>query len=396
MITPLTNGLLVNPVPLQLTLNLCSHGCIYCFSILNNPKRKADLKGIVSQLKNHNTRNDLVSYFLREKYPVLISNNVDPFSKNNYQLTSQIVDILNSYEIPIQLNTRGGFGWQEVTEKMKPSLIYVSVPYFDDEIRMKYEPNAPSLEDRFDMVKELVKRHKVMIGINPFDRAFCDDHKQIIDQYRAIGIKYFWINAFHLTYKQQANLTTNQKEILGEELLNHAARKNLFTPEWIENYIEVREYCKTVDCEIIGDPSGHFAGFEEDLYSIYDKLLPTQNDFFKWCEENKTDGDFIYFQEFFDFFNARLPQIEVNISPFIENKSNVGDQTFYKKTKLSNILHVYWDSKAGLKLPTYYPVFSWVKKQFPTKLDWIKDENGDRVMFYHPNSYNKKEFQILD
>ncbi|WP_395765217.1 hypothetical protein [Elizabethkingia anophelis] len=395
MITPLTNSFLTNPVPLQLSLHLCSHGCMYCFSILNNPKRKADIKKILSVLKNHKTRNDITCFFLREKYPVLISNNVDPFSKNNHELTNQILDVLIDLNIPVQINTRGGYGWKEASEKLKPSLWYVSVPYSDDEVRKLYEPAAPSLDERFDMVKEIMKKHKVMIGINPFDVQFSENHKKIIDQYSEIGIKYFWINAFHLNYKQQANLTDRQKEILGEDLLTRGAKKE-FPTETIELYLAIKAYAEEKGCTIVGTPSGHYEPYFEDLYSVYPKTMPTQNDFFKWCEENKKEGDFISFSEFYDFFAPLLPVIEGNISSYIYNKSNLDDKTYNKKMRLTNVLHPYWDSKAGLNLAKYYPVFSWVKKQTERKLDWVKDPEGDRMLMYHPNNYNTKEYLILE
>ncbi|TDX83960.1 radical SAM protein [Epilithonimonas xixisoli] len=395
MISPLTNAFLINPMPLQLTLNLCSHGCIYCFSILNDPKRKADLKKILSILKHHKNRNDITSLFLKDKYPVLISNNVDPFSKNNHVLTNQILKLLVAMDIPVQLNTRGGYGWQEASEKIKPSIWYVSVPYSDDEVRKIFEPNAPSLDERFEMVKELVKKHKVMIGINPFDAKFSDDHKAIIDKYSEIGVKHFWINRFHLNYKQQSNLTDSQKEIFGPEFLKQAASKDI-NPETVKLYIALRDYAKEKDCEIIGTPSGHYESWFDDFYSIYPKTMPTQNDFFKWCEENKSEGDTISFDEFFDFFAPLIPDWETDISKFIYNKSNLDDKTFMKKTRLKNILHVYWDSKAGLNLAKNYPVFSWFKVQTEKKLDWAKDGNGDRLLIYHPNNYNTKEFLILE
>ncbi|AQX52544.1 hypothetical protein CMT42_15360 [Elizabethkingia anophelis] len=368
---------------------------MYCFSILNNPKRKADIKKILSVLKNHKTRNDITCFFLREKYPVLISNNVDPFSKNNHELTNQILDVLIDLNIPVQINTRGGYGWQEASEKLKPSLWYVSVPYSDDEVRKLYEPAAPSLDERFDMVKEIMKKHKVMIGINPFDVQFSENHKKIIDQYSEIGIKYFWVNAFHLNYKQQANLTDRQKEILGEDLLTRGAKKE-FPTETIELYLAIKAYAEEKGCTIVGTPSGHYEPYFEDLYSVYPKTMPTQNDFFKWCEENKKEGDFISFSEFYDFFAPLLPVIEGNISSYIYNKSNLDDKTYNKKMRLTNVLHPYWDSKAGLNLAKYYPVFSWVKKQTERKLDWVKDPDGDRMLMYHPNNYNTKEYLILE
>lgn len=396
MIDILTNSFLQNPVPLQLTLNYCSHGCSFCFANLNNPKRKADLKGILSQLKNHRTRNDIVSYYLREKYPILISNNIDPFSKNNYKLTEQIIDVLLDMDIPVQLNTRGGYGWENVIYRIKPSLFYVSVPYHDDKIRERLEPNAPTLAHRLDFVKEVIKAgHKIIVGINPFNHTFCDDHTLILDQYAEIGVKYFWVNKLHLTYKQQANLTEIEKAAIGPEVLKQAAKGD-YEDRWLKDYIRLSEYAVQKGCNIVGTPSGHYEPYVDDVYSVYPKLLPTQNDFFKWCEQNKEDGDIIEFADFFDFFVDKIPDIECNISKYVYQKAVLPDKSIYKKTKLSNLLHIYWDTKAGLKLPLYYPVFSWIKVQMDRKMDWLKDDQGDRVILYHPNHYNTEEFLILE
>lgn len=396
MIDILTNSFLHNPVPLQLTLNRCSHGCSFCFSILNNPKLNADLKKILSILKNHKNRKDIVSYYLKEKYPLLISNNVDPFSKNNYRLTEQIVDILLDLDIQVQLNSRGGYGWENVINKIKPSLFYVSVPYSNDKIRQKLEEDAPTLEHRFNFTKEIIKAgHKIIIGINPFNHTFCEDHTEIIDQYKAIGVKYFWVNKLHLTNKQQTNLTETQKSIIGIDVLKQAS-KPTFDKTWIDNYLKVREFAQNNDCEIIGTPSGHYETYFEDVYSVYNKKLPTQNDFFAWCEKNKQDGDIITFGEFFDFFVSKIPDVTCDISKYIYNKSVLKDRSLMKKTYLFNLLHVYWDTKAGLKLPEYYPVFSWAKKQFSNRLDFIRDGDSNRVMVYHPNIYNVKDYKIIE
>lgn len=396
MIDVLTNSFLSNPVPLQLTLNYCSHGCSYCFANLNNPQRKADLKGILSILKNHKNRTDLVSYYLKEKYPLLISNNIDPFSKNNYELSNQIIDVLLDLNIPIQLNTRGGYGWEQTISKINPSLFIVSVPFSDDNERKRLEPNAPDLNHRFEFVSEVIKNgHKVIIGINPFNHTFCKDHTEIIDKYREIGVKYFWVNKLHLTYKQQANLTENQKSAIGTDVLKQAGKIKEFEQIWLNHFIKLREYAISVNCEIVGTPSGYYEPYIDEMWGIYDKKLPTQNTFFKWCEENKTDGDLITFEEFYSVLQPLIPNIECDISKYIYNKSILDDKTYIRKTKLSNLLHVYFDSKAGLNIPKYYPIFSFVKEQTKTKLDWIKDKNGDRVMLYHPNNYNTKEFIIL-
>ena len=125
MIDILTNGLLNSPVPIQFTGNYCSHNCSYCFANINNPKRKLDIKAVTSQLKNYQNRNDLPSYFLREKYPLLISNNIDPFSKSNQPFVSDLIYQLQDIGVPVALATRGGIGWQEIANNITPSVWYV-------------------------------------------------------------------------------------------------------------------------------------------------------------------------------------------------------------------------------------------------------------------------------
>ena len=127
---------------------------MYCFSILNNPKRKADIKKILSVLKTTRPGMTLLVSSCAKSTRFLISKQCGSIFKNNHELTNQLIDVLIDLDIPVQINTRGGYGWQEASEKLKPSLWYVSVPYSDDEVRKLYEPNAPSLDERFEMVKK--------------------------------------------------------------------------------------------------------------------------------------------------------------------------------------------------------------------------------------------------
>ena len=396
MIDVLTNGFLNNPVPIQFTGNYCSHGCVYCFSNINNPKRRLDVKAVLSQIKNHHKRNDLQSFFLREKYPVLISNNIDPFSKSNQPFVNDLILSLNDLEIPVALATRGGIGWQEIYKEIKPSVFYITIPYTSDEVRQKYEPKAPSLSERWEMLEEVVKEgHKVIVSINPLDVEFVQDPLEIIQNAQNFGVKSFVINKLHLSPKQQSNLTSREKDIIGEDLLIQS-RKNQFTDVWLNKALELYTYCQDNNLNLLGMDTGLRNSNYTEFKQCYSNTLPTLDDFFNWCYDNKEEGEFIYFEEFFSFFSDRLPVLEGNISKYIFNRAVIDDKDFYKKMDLRNLLHLYWQHpKVKIGLSEHYPAFSWAKKQYSTKLDYVYDNEHNQVLYYNKENFRHQDSIIL-
>lgn len=392
MIDILTNGFLSSPVPIQFTGNYCSHGCTYCFANINNPKRKLDLKAVASQLRNFHKRDDLSSFFMREKYPLLISNNIDPFSKSNQPFVNELILTLKDLEIPVVLATRGGIGWRDIYKEISPSVWYISIPYNDDDVRKKYEPNAPSLTERWELIEEITKvGHKVIVTINPLNKAFTDNPLEIIQKAQTFGVKSFIINKLHLSPRQQTNMTQREKDIMGDELLT-IARKRGFEEDWLELAMEVYNYCEINALNLLGMDTGFFNNNFEEFKECYDRTLPTINDFFNWCFFNKEPGDMVYFEEFFNFFSERLPNIEGNISKYIFNRAIIDDKDFYKKMNLRNLLHLYWQHpKVNIGLAKHYPTFSWAKKQYANKLDYIFDDEHNQVLHYNGNMFNANE-----
>jgi DNA repair photolyase len=302
MIDILTNGLLSSPVPIQYTGNYCSHNCSYCFANINNPSRKLDISKLTSQLKNYQKRNDLPSHFLREGYPLLISNNIDPFSKSNQPFVNELIFTLKDMGVPVSLATRGGVGWQEIADNITPSVWYVSIPYQNDDLRQKYEPNAPTLNERYELIDYVIKKgHKVLLSINPFNPEFAPNPIEIIKKAQSLGVKSVIVNKLHLTPVQQSNMTAKQKEVIGEELLEQAKGKK-FTAEWLSLAMDMFNYCQENELNLLGMDTGlktnNFIEFKE----CYSKTLPTVFDFMNWCYDNKNEGDLIYFDDFYNFF----------------------------------------------------------------------------------------------
>lgn len=394
MIDLLTNALLLSPVPIQYTGNYCSHKCTYCFANINNPKRKTDIAKLSSLLKGYKNRSDLTSYFLKNKYPVLISNNIDPFSKSNQPFVNELIYTLKDLGIPVSLATRGGVGI-EILKDLTPSVLYVSIPYDSDDKRLKYEPSAPTLEQRYELIDFAIKSgHKVIASINPFNPKFAENPISIAEKVKELGVKSILINKLHLTSPQQANMTKCERDIMGEDLLSESKSKT-FTDEWLTNAVELYDYTTYNNMSLIGFDSGlsqnHYSEFKE----CYKKLLPTIYDWFNWCAENKKENDIIYFDEFYNFFAQRLPNTEVYLSKYIVNKVNLKDNTFYSKMDLRNILHLYWENSKFIGLAKHFPVFSFIKKQYTNKLDYIYDNEHNKVMIYTPTDFNTKEYKIV-
>ncbi len=396
MINILTNAFLKNPVALQFTGNYCSHNCSYCFANINSPTRKLDINNLASILRNFKTRDDLVSHYMREKYPIIISNNIDPFSKSNQPIVNDLVLQLQDCGIPVAFATRGGIGWQELIKEITPSVYFVSIPYNTEDTKNKYEPYAPTLEHRYELIEQcILAGHKVILNINPFNPKFAPYPIEIAERAMKLGVKSILINKIHLTPKQQANMNTWQRESIGAELLSEAMTKD-YTDQWIDNAIRLQQWCKENDMNLIGLDTGGPNKAYIEFAQCYPKILPIVDGFFNWVDTNKKNGDYIYFEDFYNYFAPKLPTIETNISVFVFQKTVLDDKSSYKKTLLSNLLHYYWQVKGvELGLAKNYPAFSWIKEQTKTKLDFMTDNEGNKVLLYHPEKLNVKDYTII-
>lgn len=396
MIDVLTNGFLFNPIPIQFTGNYCSHGCTYCFANINNPKRKLDVKAVTSQLRNYKSRNDLPSFYMREKYPMLLSNNIDPFSKSNQPFCNDLIRTLTEAEIPVVLATRGGIGWSDIIDEMPPSVWYVTIPYNDDETRKQFEPNAPAIEERWELVQAATEKgHKVIVSINPLNIAFAPEPLQIAEKAKEYNASSLLINKLHLSPKQQANMTAREKGAVGEALLKEA-RMRSFKEDWLHAAIDLYEWCFDNDMNLMGFDNGLYNNQYHEFKAVYTNLLPTLDDFFNHIYETRNDGDLIAFDDFYNFFAPLLPNVEGNVSKYIFQKAIIDDKSFYKTMTIRNLLHLYWsEPKLGLDLANNYPAYSWAKRQTSTKLDFVYDKDHNKQLVYHKDEYNTSNYTLI-
>lgn len=113
---------LTSPCPLELSFNFCSHKCLYCFANLGKPGRFADVGRTLRLLQECDNRTTLEASLLRQRYPVVVSNRVDPFAASNHRQSLPVLRVMAGLGIPVAIQTRGGTGVDEALEFLPPSV----------------------------------------------------------------------------------------------------------------------------------------------------------------------------------------------------------------------------------------------------------------------------------
>ncbi|NJK46000.1 MAG: hypothetical protein HC933_18600 [Pleurocapsa sp. SU_196_0] len=222
---PYYGEFLVSPVPLELDMNYCAHSCNYCFANLNKRDRKINLTQITNLLNGFEERETLEAKLLKERYPVMISNHVDPFAASNYQQTVPLLELLRYHGIPVTIQTRGGRGIDDALELLEPSVWYISITFNDDAARRIVEPGAPTIQSRLELISQLRERgHRVVVGINPLEPEWMPDPASILNECASRGAEGAWIESLHLNPKQRDQMTPRERTAIGEAIIIRALR----------------------------------------------------------------------------------------------------------------------------------------------------------------------------
>lgn len=408
MIYPYVGDFLISPVPTQLSFNYCSHKCSYCFANLNNPSRTFDLKQYQEQIKGIYTRNDLQSTLLKQKYPVLISNLVDPFAISNYQISVPVIEQLTNMGIPVSIQTRGGIKVSEqaidnVLSFLPRSVWYISIPMLSDEIRKKVEPAAPAIESRFDLIAKLKEKgHEVLCGINPTvsDWLPGDDMPKLLEKMRAYGVHGIWLAALHFNSKQMAKMPERDKQNLGETVISKGLKNARDLQKECFDFIDdMKAYALKIGLEVEGMFDGNVSNFFEPFKNVYAKTFPTVHDFINWCHANKKDNEPVYFSEFLNVMKG-FPAGEHNLTPYLmcmsqklekEVRNQMGYKMSYKKLlwicwndeRMKRTLERYWSFKVGV---TYDG----------KDMQLQRDDKGNLVYYFKRNGWDDDdEFLIV-
>ena len=386
---------LINPIPLELSLNYCSHKCAYCFANLNQPGRRLDAPKLMRFLAGYKNRQTLAAQLLQQGYPVVVSNRVDPFAASNFLQTLPILEVMTALDIPLQFQTKGGRGITEALAFLKPAVWYISVSTMNEELRRQIEPGAPAIESRFERMEQLTGLgHRVVLGLNPCVPEWLPDPAPLLERAKICGVWGAWIERLHLNKDQAARLKPKEVEALTPAVIERAKKRRTAAPDE-EIFHRARAIAQDIGLEVysVGQPisSKFFAPYRD----VYAQTFPVMQDFINLCyEAGYTLDDLITFEQFAAFMGQSLPMGKYSIAHYLGatartlwRKYNIPAQMTYRQ-----LLGIIWDqpsTKYGLaRLPNFAYAALW--EENPPGPGWVQlvDEAEMPYLVFSP--YFKK------
>jgi len=281
LIDPLYWQYLYVPWPTYLDLNACSYECAYCWANLDGRRLELDLQAVQKQIRNLGGINEIgegiAAHFLESGYPVSLSPTSDPFAPSNEQAFVFLRELFKEAEIPLVLETRGGRLAGAAIETMAPT--HLSIPLTTDraEIKNRFEPGSPGLEERLELaVAAKAKGHVVEIGLNPLVPAWWNDLPGLLARLRKLG--------FNRLLIQELNLSLRQRQwvkVADEEFLQYAMMSE--KPDWRKIW-QIRQQAEAMGFML--DPFygsaylGHGQPYFGEYFALGGKWFPTVQEFF--------------------------------------------------------------------------------------------------------------------
>lgn len=373
-LTPFYGEFLMHPIPIHLSGNWCSHNCSYCFANLNVPDRAMDLHSTLLSIKNYHKHDSLLADLLRLKYPVCVSNHVDPFSISNYRQLVPLMKALIEENIPIYIQTKGGVqsAIDEILEILPQSVWYISISHDNEETRSLIEKPTPTIEERFELIKRLKKLgHKVQVGINPAHPDWIKDVRHFLVTLKELQVDSIYLQPLKFTRNQIKKMPEKSKIILGksiEDSVTHYKKplndkyKNI-----LETIVDVSDLIE-LDYFLLGD---YEYSNSMEIFDVYEKIFPTIQDFINYCHVQKiTVFDF---QDFWNYFDSWLPELKhTSHHKYLTSKMQVNQIPFDVPT-----------GKIGFKDVLY---MSWLSERMPlhpinfVSFAYLVDENNDKIL----------------
>lgn len=309
---------LVSPIPIELSFNWCSHACKYCFANLNQPQRKANVQSTLNLLRDRYKRKSFEAFLLREQYPVLVSNRVDPFAVSNYRQVLPVLRLMSELEIPIALQTKGGRGIDEALEFLPKSCWYISLATLNDEHRQQMEPGAPSISERLALIEKLVAAgHSVSVGINPCLPEWLPHPENLTRAIAERGAYGAWIEPLHFNRKQLLAMGPKDQALMGEAVIERALKRKV--PSDYAAFLDrVEESAIAAGLEVFSvdrpKPSQYWKPYRE----IYQKVFPTMTEFINHLVNSGTpERGLITIDQFLEFMLPYLPEGTLSLGHYI-------------------------------------------------------------------------------
>lgn len=320
MIVPFWGELLFHPIPLELSFNPCSHGCLYCFNRLNVMNKHCDMVSLTNLINDYMNRDTYTAKLLQMGYPVVMSNRSDPFAASSEDQAIPIIKLMDYTGIPMAFQTKGGNRVFEAVDMLsKTTCWYISISHDQDETRKQVEPNAPDIEHRFKLIEYLrSKGHRVSVGINPFVRQWIKDIPAFVKRLKNAGCETVYVEKIHFNKKQVQNLSEAQAKRLTPEVIREALKK-MADNDYIDSLLKLANIFEAVGIKV-GSTAMPIYDYWRMYKEIYPVVFPNTMDFIHLCFKTMEDGSIIDFSYYKKYIVDKFPKGKFNIKNYILNK----------------------------------------------------------------------------
>lgn len=303
---------LYNPVPLEISQNQCNYACSYCYARGKDNNRKVDLSLFNNTVKRAfgTEPRSLICYLIRNRYPIALSNHVDPFCSNNQLVTEQMIDVLDFYEVPIWWETKGGKEARKFIDTKKYKEVWYVTITGDKDIISKVEPGAPSYKERMELVQEIVESgNEVLIGLNPLVLEWWTDLEKFFSELQKLGVKRIWTEPLHLARDHLQFMSKYDFQALGMKLIANARKR---TPDLGYDVNDIVEIGVKYGIDIYSSTRMKVTDFWQVERECYGIVYPTLLDLAIACEAQMgKDEDLVFsYPDFEEYFMDRLPKNE--------------------------------------------------------------------------------------
>lgn len=388
MIQSYSGEFTISPIPLEMSLNYCSHACAYCFANLNSPNRKYDANKFINDIKNCKKNKSLKSRLLAEGYSVLLSNRVDPFAHSNWRQSLQAIELLHSNGNKIAFQTKGGQGIDEALDLIDyKTNFYISIGMYDDLIRQVVEPGAPSIQSRFELIDKLKERgHSVSVGINPLVEEWLpeQDMDKIIEQLKKSNVSNIWMESLHLNGNQIKQMTKREKDAIGKDLLESSKKRANSKVNTYFRYIH--ETLRNEGFEVYSMNQPYKTSYFDEYHKNH-KGFKTHQDFINYCYEKYPNGGEIKWNEYYSFmkndlFEENFSDADGYVYRIARNVWKRLPNTPFKTLK--DVLRAYWENSDISKSLLGNSLFSVLSyKENNEDFEYICKEDNTYIYYFH-------------
>lgn len=388
MINHFIGEFLFHPSALELSMNKCTHDCIYCFANIRKNCRVVKLKSIINQINKDKIKN-YDDALINAGFSICMSNRVDPFSLSNYKTSLALGLELNKLKNPLFIQTKGGNGIDEfINTNHNKKVFYITITTLNENIRKRIEPNAPTTEERLLLCEKLKELgYLVIVAVNPIYEEWMKEKDLFVlmERLKKIGIKHICTEALHLNKREVLSFSEKRKNSFrGNEIVYSSEKKSFqdyvkkIIPIIINNGFHVMK---------LGMP--YKTDFFNDIRAELGKIFPNHYDIINYCHNeykthivtfdeyyNKTVDDKKFFEREFKAINKYI--LRANIKEWALNEN--AKQIF----SLKGVLNFIWNNpkiKSSISRNQSFRIIT------DNLYKPIKDEKGNLILYFDKGIY---------